>query len=88
MSVFKLDEKTKENISACVGVPFEKLAGLSLEEELDLASRRRGGEKIVFSRERRGDRVGRGSPLLVKKKIRTMDDVDKKIGKITRVRVK
>lgn len=88
MSIFKLNERTKRNISACVGVPFEELMDLSLDEEVALAEKMRGGEKIVFSRERRGDRVGRGSPLLVKKKIRTMDDVNKKIDKITRVRVK
>lgn len=86
MSIFKLNERTKKNISACVGVPFEELMDLSLDEEVALAEKMRGGEKIVFSKESRRGRVGRGSPLLVKKKIRTMDDVDEKIGKIARVK--
>lgn len=82
MTVFELSERTKRNISNCVGVPFEQIIGLTPEEEVQAASRKRGGGEIVFSRKRRRGRMGRGSPLLARKKIRLISEVDKKIARV------
>lgn len=81
MSIFGLSKRTKDNLSTCVGMPFECIVDLSLDEEIGLASRKYGG-KIVFSKKRSIWRVGRGNPLLARKKIRTMKDIEKKIVKV------
>lgn len=81
MSIFEMSERTKKNISTCVRVPFERIVCLSLDEEIKLASQNHSG-KIIFSRECSNNRIGRGNPLLARKKIRTIQDVDKKIAKV------
>lgn len=81
MLKYELSQRTKDNLSACVGTPFERITDLSLDEEIVLASKKRGSE-IVFSKKRRSGRVGRGNPLLARKKIRTLKDVEKKIAKV------
>lgn len=81
MPIFEMSERTKKNISACVGVPFERIVRLSLDEEIGLASQKHGG-KIVFSKKRSSRRVGRGNPLLARKKISTIQDVEEKIAKV------
>jgi hypothetical protein len=81
MSRFRLSERIKKNISSSVGAPFERIVTLSLDEEICLASQKHGG-KIVFSKKRNGNRVGRGNPLLARKKVRTIQDIEKKIAKV------
>lgn len=81
MAIFGLSKRTKKNISSSVGASFEQIVALSLDEEIRLASRKHGG-RIVFSKKRNSNRVGRGNPLLARKKIRTIQDVEKKIAKV------
>jgi len=81
MSIFKMSERTKKNLSTCVGVPFEHIISLSLEDEIGLASKKYG-KKIAFSKKRNSGFVGRGNPLLARKKIRTIQDVEKKIARV------
>lgn len=81
MSIHGLSKRTKDNLSACVGTPFERIVGLSLDEEISLASQKHGSG-IVFSKKRSSMRVGRGNPLLARKKIKTIKAVDKKIKKV------
>ncbi len=81
MPILGMSERTKKNISTCVGVPFERIVCLSLDDEIELASQKHGG-KIVFSKKRNSSRVGRGNPLLARKKIRTIQDVEKKIARV------
>lgn len=81
MPIFGMSERTKKNISTCVGVPFERIVCLSLDEEIGVASQKYG-EKIVFSKKRSRSRVGRGNPLLARKRIRTIQDVEKKIARV------
>lgn len=81
MSIFGLSKRTKDNLSACVGVPFGNIVDLSLEEEISIATRKYGSE-IVFSKKHNSRRVGRGNPLLARKKIRTLKYIEKKIAKV------
>lgn len=73
MKIFKLAPLTRKNIEKTVHVPFDEIV-LS-------------GEKIVnkdvkFSKKRDLRKVGRGNPLLSRRKIRTMEDVLKKLERI------
>lgn len=81
MSIYELSQRTKDNLSVCVGAPFERITDLSLDEEIVLASEKHGSE-IVFSKKRHSRRVGRGNPLLARKKVKTLKEVEKKIAKV------
>lgn len=68
-----LTEITKENISKIVGISFDELIKNIDDYE----------EQFVkctgFSKERNLKRFGRGNPLLARKKIRTLNDVETKL---------
>ncbi len=81
MSMYELSERTKANLSACVGVPFDRIVKLSLDEEVELAAKKYG-RKIVFSKKRHSGRIGRGNPLLARMKVKTLQDVERKILKV------
>ncbi len=81
MAIYELSERTKKSISNCVGMSFDKICNLSLEEEIEVASKK-CGHKIGFSRKQDNQRVGRGSPYLAKRKFRTLEEVEKKIAGI------
>lgn len=71
MKVLELSNATKKNISLCIGEPFE---------DISLSSSVFGaincGEKIDTRK------IGRGNPLLARKKNRTMSEVDEKLERI------
>lgn len=50
---------------------------MSTEEEREWIEEK-AGKKICFSKKRKYGVVGRGNPLLARRKIRTIDDVDRK----------
>lgn len=77
----ELIECTKKNLAACVGIPFECILELSPEDEMKLVSQKRG-KPLVFSKERGRMSLGGGNPLLARKRIRTMQDIDRKIARI------
>lgn len=81
MTVYVLSERTKESIADCVGMAFDKICNLSLEDEIAVASKKYG-RKIVFSRKQDNRRIVRGSPYLAKRKFRTLEEVEKKIARI------
>lgn len=82
MAIFELSERTKKSISNCVGKPFDEICNLSLEEEIAAASKV-CGHQIGFSRKPDDRRVGRGNPYLAKRKFRTLEEVEKKIARIS-----
>lgn len=81
MSGYVLSDRTRKSIADCIGMPFDKICGLSLEEEIAIASDR-CKRKITFSRKHDSLRVGRGSPFLARRRFRTLDEVEKKIAGI------
>lgn len=78
MSGYVLNDRTKKSIADCVGVSFDKICGLSLDEEIAIASKRYG-RKITFSQKRDSLRVGRGSPFLARRRFRTLEEVEKRL---------
>ncbi len=82
MSIYMLSSRTKKSISDGVGIPFEEIINLSLDEEIELASKRYG-RRIIFSRNQGNRRIRRGNPLPARRKFRTLEDVEKKIERIS-----
>ena len=67
----------KKNISQVVGVDYSAIIDYDPLEEMSLI-----GRPVLFSKKRDLKKIGRGNPLLVRHKIRTMSDIDKKLSRI------
>ena len=64
------------------GLNISEVANLSLDGEKSLV-KQRTGRNLVFSIGKRDHRkLGRGNPLLARKRIRTMSDVDKRLDEL------
>ncbi len=81
MLELKLSDRTKTIVEANVGLKFDEIVNLSFDEELKFITKQKGAP-IVFSKVRNSRKMGRGNPLLARKKIRTMEDVDKKMARM------
>ena len=69
---FQLSDKTKELLSKRIGIPYEELIKMD-DEEIEAYIEKKTGKKIEWPKGAKVD----GLP------IRTMEDVDKKIDKVT-----
>ncbi len=65
---FQLSNKTKEQLSRIIGIPYEKLIQMD-DEEIDAYIEQKTGKKITWPKGAKID----GLP------IRTMEDINKKI---------
>lgn len=74
MKRMRLNELTKKNISSCIGKPFGEVIAIEPDDEKNLI---RG--KVIFSKRRDIRKLGRGNPLLARKRIRTLEEVELKI---------
>lgn len=54
---------------------------MSADEERQWVEKKTG-KKLSYSKENRHGIIGRGNPLLARKKIRTIEDLDKKSKKL------
>ena len=80
-SMYNMSSKTKRAIEETVGLPLQKISSMSVLEEKQWIEKTTKKE-VVFSRNRHYGIIGRGNPLLARKKIRTMSYVDDKIARI------
>lgn len=73
MKILKFNNITKKNIENATNIPFDCLVS-SYDDSLY--------NKAIFSKERDKRKTGRGNPLLSRRKIRTIDDINKKLERI------
>lgn len=73
--MYTLREETKRAIGEATGLPYDEILSMSHDEEMEYIRKKRPG--ITFSKEPNPN--VRGNPLLVQGKVRTLEDVDKKI---------
>lgn len=73
----KLSAATQKNISDCVGRSYDSIVTLSPEEEKTLI-----GKSVKFSTKRKRRIVGRGNPLLSRRRFRTLEEVEDKLKEI------
>lgn len=76
-NMYKMSDTAKLNNERVIGLSLEKIKTLSFEEEKQWIESRRK-DILVFSKKRKHGIAGRGNPLLARRKIRTMKDLDKK----------
>lgn len=73
MKVFSLNAVTKSNIEKITGVSFNSIIS-SYDDSIRT--------NAVFSKKRDHRKIGRGNPLLSRKRIRTMNDVNERLERI------
>lgn len=78
--MFRMSEEAKLNIERVVGLSVEQINALTLQEEIDWVENRTK-KRVMFSKQRRRGIIGRGNPLLARRKICTFADLDKKSKK-------
>lgn len=75
--MYTISEKTRANIERVVGISVEKLRNMNAKEERSWIEDKKK-ERLLFSKRRRYGIIGRGNPLISRKKIRTAEDLDRK----------
>ena len=83
--VYRMSNQTKENIKYITGLTTFDINKMDVLFE-DEWVKQQTGRSLMFSNKIRHGIIGRGNPLLSRKKIRTMDYIDKKIDSITKVK--
>ena len=75
--MYSISNTTRKNLERSLGMSLATFSTMTADEEKEWA-KSRSGRKIVFSKRRRYGVVGRGNPLLARRKIRTLEDLSKK----------
>lgn len=75
--MYVMSELTKRNVERATGKALYQLAQMTPDEERSLVKERTGCT-LDFSKKQRYGIIGRGNPLLARRRIRRMTDLDKK----------
>lgn len=75
--MYVLSDLTKRNIEHAVGLPMDQLKVMTPEEERAWVERKTGCV-LDFSPKRQYGKIGRGNPLLARRRIRRKVDLDRK----------
>lgn len=78
--MYRISSIAQKNIENIVGLGVDEIKNMSFDEQETWIAKR-AKSKIGFSKKRRIGIIGRGNPLLARRKIRTMEDLDKKSKK-------
>ncbi|MDR0197231.1 MAG: hypothetical protein LBI36_03320 [Oscillospiraceae bacterium] len=79
-----LKEKTKTTLKRSTGLEYEEILAMSHDEEM--AYVKKAHPHIGFPKEAGSRKIGRGNPLLARRKIRTFQDLDEKFENLKRVK--
>lgn len=74
MKEYVLTSTTKQNIEKLVGVPYDELRAMTALEERSFVAKI-ASPKFIKARDMR--KVGRGNPLLSRRRVRTFEDLDR-----------
>lgn len=78
--MYTTSSATKSNVERVLGLEINKLNEMTFDQQQEWIEQRTN-RKILFSKEKKHGVIGRGNPLLARKKIRTNEDIDKKSKK-------
>jgi hypothetical protein len=79
--MYTLKSITKHNIETCVSLSFSELVDMDYDDEINLLKPVNRGE-ITFPAKRDFRKIGRGNPLLARRRFRTMEEVDRRLSEI------
>lgn len=75
--MYSISNTTKKNLERSLGMSLAAFSAMTAEEEKQWANNK-NGKKVVFSKHRRHGMIGRGNPLLARRKVRTMEELSRK----------
>lgn len=75
--MYSISDVTKKNIERSLGISLEAFSAMTAEEEKRWITQKTNN-KISYSKHRRHGIIGRGNPLLARRKIRTIEDISRK----------
>lgn len=78
--MYVISKVARENNERIIGLPYDRLTKMSAIEEKNWIEKRIG-KKLTFSRKMKKGIAGRGNPLLSRRKIRTLEDLDRRSKK-------
>lgn len=76
-----ISTETQKNIGSMVGMDFNELVNLDFDDEIEFVTKK-VGKKPIFSKKTDGRKFGRGNPLLSRKMIKTIEDVNEGLKRI------
>lgn len=79
--MYTISQTTKSNIEREIGTSLENIRNMTATEEQNWIEIKQKSE-IRFSKKRRYGIIGRGNPLIARKKIRTLKDIEKKSSRL------
>lgn len=75
--MYTLSNTTKANLERSLGIKLKDLAKMSADEER-LWIENKIGKKLTYGKKKKHGVIGRGNPLLSRRKIRTIEDLERK----------
>ena len=75
--MYNISNTTKKNLERSIGMSLEEFSKMTADEERYWIGNKTNN-KISYSKKRRHGVIGRGNPLLARRKIRTIDDLVRK----------
>jgi len=76
-----LSKEVIASISRITGLSADEMLKMDIYHEFDYIQKRIG-KKLTFSKKRDSRKLGRGNPLIARRRFRTIEDVDKRMEKI------
>ncbi len=76
-----ISERTKKSLCSTIGLEFEKVVDLDFDEEIAFVTKK-NNIKPVFSKKIDKRKMGRGNPLLAKRRLKSIDDVNEGLKRI------
>lgn len=76
-----LSDETKKALEKILGKSIEDVSSLDFDEEISYV-KQKTGKDVTFSKDTDTRMVGRGNPLIIRRRISTMADVNKRLEKL------
>lgn len=70
-----ISERTKNNMCSTIGLNYDEIINLDFDDEIAFVTKK-NNKKPVFSNDTDKRKFGRGNPLLSRRKIKTIEEVD------------
>ena len=83
--MYVLSQQAKDLIKKKTGKSIAELSEMTIEDESNLV-RQLNGKSLIFSEKYDIRRIGRGNPLLARRRFRTMEYVDNRIEELCKVK--
>lgn len=76
-----LSEETKQALESILGESVEKISEMDFDQEMQYVEQKTG-KPIKFSKIADYCMISRGNPLIIRRRIATMEDINKKLEKL------